>query len=136
MPEILNLENEKLAEGCETKGEYFRKVLTGKPYVLCMESAAEFMSLTDGNFCTYVDVYKLEDCVKENVGFELLRGIYCTTVNQTINDILENEGDPQILMEALSTIYERSHYEELDIFPQNQERFDYYKQYGIEYYCE
>lgn len=116
-----------------TKHDLYREKLSGTPYVLCKESAAEFLNLSNGNFGTSISYYENGDGVEY---FEKM-GMKCTTVNQTINDLLADEKcDEQILLESLSNYYfeHDESFSELLIKPENTKRFEKLKIWAIEYY--
>lgn len=66
-----------------------------------------------------------------------LNGLRCTTMNQTIVDILDADGDQQIITECLANYYdlERS-YDVLRIPPHLQQKFERYCEWAEEYYQE
>lgn len=116
-----------------TKHDFYREKISGTPYVLCKESAAEFLDLSNGNFGTSICYYENDEGVEY---FEDM-GMKCTTVNQTINDLLADEKcDEQILLESLSNYYfeHKESFSGLVILPTNIIRFEKLKQWAIEYY--
>lgn len=96
-----------------------------KPYkdkfLIALETAADFVCISNGSlYINEIVVYaehKIEcDSVFRIVVlpncFDMKRyiesnGVYCTTIEQTILDLLENEGDTdiQVLVESLSNYY-------------------------------
>ena len=67
-------------------------------------------------------------------------GVLCTTVNQTINDMLSDYDniDELAFLEALSNYYfaNNESFDNLKIKPENRDVFNQVKQMAIEYYCE
>lgn len=64
-------------------------------------------------------------------------GLYCTSLNQTINDMLEDDmSDLQALLEALSNYFynNQKSFDGLKIKDYNQERFKEIKQWAVDYY--
>jgi len=66
--------------------------------------------------------------------------VLCTTVNQTVNDMLADFDniDEQSLVEGLSKFFYMSNnsFDELLIMPKNIERFNSVKDWAIGYYDE
>jgi len=118
-----------------TKHDYYIENLIGTDRVLCKESAAEFLNLSNGNFSTDIYFYSSE----ESFGKEIIikRGIKCTSINQTINDLLMEPGsDGQILLESLSNYYyeHNKSFEGLVIKDENMKCFIELRQDAIDYY--
>ena len=65
-------------------------------------------------------------------------GLACTTVNRTITDLLEQDGDGQIITESLANYYEEHHgsFEGLEIPEHLRQRFEQYRAWALEYYRE
>lgn len=65
-------------------------------------------------------------------------GLLCTTVKRTIIDLLEQNGDEQIITESLANYYEEHNesFEGLEIPKHLQPRFEKYKAWAMEYYEE
>lgn len=65
-------------------------------------------------------------------------GLLCTTINQTIVDLLEQDGDEQIITESLANYYEESGntFEGLTIPGYLKERFEKYSSWAKVYYEE
>lgn len=118
-----------------TKHDYYIEKLIGTDRVLCKESAAEFLNLSNGNFSTDIYFYSLEESSSKEVIIK--RGIKCTSINQTINDLLMGPGsDEQILLESLSNYY-YEHNESFDglvIKDENMKYFNELRQDAIDYY--
>jgi hypothetical protein len=98
-----------------------------------------------------IDVYAKESDGQENINYRIvdsfdglnvvsLSDVRCTSVNQTINDMLSDfdNVDEQSLVEALATYYYRhgDSFDGLLIKPENQAAFDVIKNWAIEYYNE
>ena len=74
----------------------------------------------------------------ETLKYEERNGLKCTTVSQTIIDLLEQNGDEQIITESLANYYEENNesFEGLVIPASLQSRFEKYRVWAIEYYEE
>lgn len=70
--------------------------------------------------------------------YEEYHGLKCTTVNQTILDLLEQDGDEQIITESLANYYEEhgATFDGLDISEHLRDKFQKYKQWAVTYYEE
>lgn len=62
----------------------------------------------------------------------------CTTINQTIVDLLERDGDEQIITESLANYYEEhgQSFDGLDIPKHLSPRFEKYSEWAMAYYEE
>lgn len=69
---------------------------------------------------------------------EQRNGLICTTVNRTIIDLLEQNGDEQIITESLANYYEEhdGSFAGLKIPRYLQQRFEKYRAWALEYYEE
>ena len=130
--------------------EWFNSVLRGKNVVLCHTSALECL----GQFSGYVnenqiDVYATVREPYENINWYLvdgfdgldivtIGGLRCTSLNQTINDMLRNFDliDEQSLAQALADYYYSNgeSFDGLKISPQNTDRFNAIKGWATEFY--
>lgn len=74
----------------------------------------------------------------ETLEYEEHNGLLCTTVNQTIIDLLEQNGDEQIITESLANYYEDhdESFEGLRIPEYLLPRFEKYKEWAVAYYEE
>ena len=74
----------------------------------------------------------------ENLECEKRNGLVCTTANQTIIDLLEQNDDEQIITESLANYYEENNesFDGLKIPMHLQSRFEKYRVWAIEYYEE
>jgi hypothetical protein len=65
-------------------------------------------------------------------------GLRCTSLNQTVNDMLRNYGliDEQSLVQALAGSYYRNgaSFDGLRVAPQYADRFNAIKDWAVEYY--
>ena len=70
------------------------------------------------------------------IAYEKKGGLYCTTVNQTINDLLRADGDNQVIQEALANYYDMygESFDGLTIDADLIPRFNRYKEWALEYY--
>jgi hypothetical protein len=130
--------------------DWFIDVLQGLDVVLCLTSALECLGL----FIGYVneadiDVYSksllpfdnLNCLVVENFdGLDIVEswGLRCTSINQTVNDLLRNFDniDEQSLAQGLSDYYYANgqSFDKLEIAPENAETFEKIKDWAIEFY--
>ncbi len=132
-----------------TYNDQLRQLLSGVKCVLAFDTAADFLGLTNGGYRSVAQIFvnkkqniegteqilvpslELLDCEEHN-------GLLCTTVNQTIVDLIEQNGDEQIITESLANYYEE-HQESFDglTIPEHlQARFEKYREWALEYYEE
>ena len=132
--------------------DWLQDVVQGTDLILCGVSALEYLELFNG----YVNESKIQVYAKNKVQFDNIEyhivnsfdhieylnfnGVLCTTVNQTINDMLANYDniDELAFLEALSNYYfaNDESFDNLKIKPENRDVFNQVKQMAIEYYCE
>lgn len=132
--------------------DWLQDVVQGTDLILCGVSALEYLELFNG----YVNESKIQVYAKSNGQFDNIEyhivdsfdnidyinfdGVLCTTVNQTINDMLANYDniDELAFLEALSNYYfaNDESFDNLKIKPENLNTFNQVKQIAIEYYCE
>ena len=130
--------------------EWFRNVLHGKDVVLSHTSALEGLGLFTGYVNeSQIDLYATESEPYNNINYNIVTGfdgiettvvggLRCTTVKQTINDMLRDYDkiDEQALVQALSDYY-YSHgesFDGLEIEPQYQPLFSTLIDWAVEYY--
>lgn len=126
-----------------------RKLLANVECVLAFDTAADFLGLTNGGYRSAAQIYVDER--KDIAGTEQTLvpslaalaceergGLLCTTVHQTILDLLERNGDEQIITESLANYYEEHHesFDGLEIPMHLQANFEKYKTWAMEYYEE
>lgn len=117
------------------KAQYFCNVLTNTNYVLCLVSAAEYLGLCNWTTEPQIYVYTKEDCERNHIQTASKSGLYYTTVNQTINDLLSDDTiDEQVILEALADQFYKNDYADLDILPYNRKRFEELKPFAEHYY--
>lgn len=132
-----------------TYNDQLRSLLTDVECVLAFDTAADFLGLTNGGYRTAAQIFVNR---KQNIrGTEQIlvpsleeleceehNGLLCTTVNQTIIDLLEQNGDEQIITESLANYYEAHHgsFDGLKIPKHLQSRFEKYRTWAVEYYEE
>lgn len=117
--------------------------------VLAFDTAADFLGLTNGGYRSVVQIFvdkkqNIEGTEQtlvpslETLKYEERNGLKCTTVSQTIIDLLEQNGDEQIITESLANYYEENNesFEGLVIPARLQSRFEKYRVWAIEYYEE
>jgi len=131
---------------------WLQAVAGDRDWVLCRTSALECLELFVGYLNEkQIDVYAKEPGEYENVNYRIVdsfdnlgitnfRNVRCTSVNQTINDMLSDFDniDEQPLIEALATYYylHNDSFDGLEIAPENQAVFNSIKDWAIEYYNE
>ena len=74
----------------------------------------------------------------ENLECEKRTGLVCTTANQAIIDLLEQNGDEQIITESLANYYEEHNesFDGLNMPEHLHARFEKYRDWALEYYEE
>lgn len=129
--------------------DQLRNLLANVECVLALDTAADFLGLTNGG---YRDVAQIFVNKKQNIkGTEQIlvpslekleceerNGLVCTTENQTIINLLELNGDEQIITESLANYYDEhsESFDGLDIPEHLQSRFEKYREWALEYYEE
>lgn len=141
----------------KTSGDYItnrawlRDAIGDDELILCGVSALEYLQLFVGYINEKeIDVYSKNKGVYENInyhivdtfeGIEVVRfgNVLCTSLNQTINDMLSDYDnmDELALTEAVSNYYHSNgkSFNGLEINPSNIKYFDIVKEAAIEYYC-
>jgi hypothetical protein len=130
--------------------EWFLSVLEGLDVVLCLTSALECLDLFVGYVNeAQIDVYSKTllpydnvNCfvVKDFDGIDIveIEGLRCTSVNQTVNDLLYYFDiiDEQSFAQGLSDYYyaHGESFDELKIDPQYAETFEKIKDWAIGFY--
>ena len=118
--------------------------------ILCHTSALECLQLFNGYLNEKsIDVYAQKKGIYENINYRVITdfeeidtvnvgGLLCTSINQTINDMLRDfdNTDEQALVEALSEYYyaQKKNFNGLAIDPENIQIFDNIKNWAIEYH--
>lgn len=129
--------------------DWLRDLLKNVKCVLAFDTAADFLGLTNGGYRPVAQIFvdkrqNIEGTEQilvpslEELECEERNGLICTTVNRTIIDLLEQNGDEQIITESLANYYE-DHGESfagLKIPSHLQQRFEKYKIWALEYYEE
>lgn len=132
-----------------TYNDQLRNLLANADCVLAFDTAADFLGLTNGGYRSMAQIFVNQ---KQNISgteqfivpsLEALEceehnGLMCTTVNQTIIDLLEGNGDEQIITESLANYYEEhdESFEELRIPEYLLPRFEKYREWAVAYYEE
>lgn len=141
----------------KTSGDYLsnrawlRDVVGDNDLIICGISALEFLQLFVGYINeSVIDVYSTSKGIYENIRYHIVENfdnietvrygnVLCTSVNQTINDLLSNNGevDELALTEALSTYYysHNKSFDGLSIRSSNTSTFNRLSKVAIEYYC-
>lgn len=129
--------------------DQLRKLLVNVECVLAYDTAADFLGLTNGGYRSVAQIFvnrkqNIEGTEQilvpslEDIECEERNGLVCTTVNRTIIDLLEQNGDEQIITESLANYYDEHNesFDGLEIPEHLQFRFDKYKAWAMEYYEE
>ena len=132
-----------------TYNDQLRNLLADVECVLAFDTAADFLGLTNGGYRSAVQIFvnkkqKIDGTEQilvpslETLVCEERNGLLCTTVNQTINDLLEQNGDEQIIMESLANYYDAHNesFDGLEVPEHLKARFEKYKTWAVEYYEE
>ena len=132
-----------------TYNDWLRELLAGVECVLAYDTAADYLGLTNGGYRETVQIFVAEkqdiegteqflvasleelECVECN-------GLVCTTVNRTVIDLLEQNGDEQIITERLANFYDEygGSFAGLEIPEHLRWSFEKYKEWAMEYYRE
>ena len=129
--------------------DQLRKLLSNVECVLAFDTAADFLGLTNGGYRAVAQIFvnKKQNIAGteqilvpslEELECEERNGLICTTVNQTIIDLLEQNGDEQIITESLANYYDEHNesFDGLEIPKHLQARFEKYKAWAMEFYEE
>ena len=132
-----------------TYNDQLRSLLANVRCVLAFDTAADFLGLTNGGYRAVAQIFvdkkqNIEGTEQtlvpslETLKCEEHNGLKCTTVNQTIIVLLEQNGDEQIITESLANYYEENNesFDGLKIPMHLQSRFEKYRVWAIEYYEE
>jgi len=132
-----------------TNVEYISGVVSGSDCVLAFETAADFLGINNGIAWhrPSLFVYSLQPIELDGVqcivldSYEALEiqeigGIRCTSVRQTIFDLLRYDRDDQVILESLADWYfdHNESYEGLDVPEDIRSIFDSYADDAIHYY--
>lgn len=123
--------------------------LAGVECVLAYDTAADYLGLTNGGYRETVQIFVTEKQDIEGIEQFLVpsleelecvecNGLACTTVNRTVIDLLERNGDEQIITESLANYYDEhgGSFDGLEIPEHLHRRFEKYKEWAMEYYEE
>lgn len=132
-----------------TYNDQLRNLLADVECVLAFDTAADFLGLTNGGYRSVAQIFvnkkqNIDGTEQilvpslETLACEERNGLLCTTVNQTIIDLLEQNGDEQIITESLANYYDAHHesFDGLEVPEHLQPRFEKYKAWAVEYYEE
>jgi hypothetical protein len=124
-----------------------RNLLADVKCVLAFDTAADYLGLTNGGHRPVAQIFVDK---KQNIDgteqiivpslnaleYEERGGLKCTTINRTIIDLLEQDGDEQIITESLANYYEEHHesFSDLQIPQYLNEKFEKYKAWALKYY--
>ena len=132
-----------------TYNDQLRHMFANVECVLAFDTAADYLGLTNGGFRAVAQIFvnkkqNIEGTEQilvpslEALEYEEHNGLLCTTVNRTIIDLLEQNGDEQIITESLANYYEEhdGSFAGLKIPNHLQQRFEKYSTWALEYYEE
>ena len=137
MLQIKVIENKKLWQTGDFKVDYFRKLLKDTDYVLFSVSAAEYLGLCNWTTSFKVYVHSKKQCLDHHLEIASNHGLFYTTINQTINDLLADcNMDEQVILEALADQYYTNNYANLTIKPENQKAFEHFRKMAELYYIQ
>ena len=97
--------------------DYLRDLLKNSDCILAYDTAADYLGLTNGGYRPVAQIFsktktgitgvqeKLADDF-QNIEYTTINGLNCTTVNQTIIDLLYNDGDEQIIVKSPANYYD------------------------------
>ena len=135
-----------------TTRDWHRAVVGGKDMILRYTSALEHLQLFSGYMREkMIEVYARQRGEYENIDYHVvdtfknidfvrIGDVLCTSVNQTVNDMLADFDniDEQSLVEGLSKYFyiNNNSFDKLFIKPENIERFNSVKDWAIGYYDE
>ena len=131
-----------------------KKLLSGidpSRFILAYDTAADYQNLTNLSAVFNIELF-VESLIPELQGkdgfiqyvipsfskevYENVKGLNCTTVNQTLVDLLRKDGDDQVIQESLANYYfaHNESYDDLDIPADVQKNFEKYGEWAKEYY--
>jgi len=133
-----------------TYNDYLRDLLKDAPCILAYDTAADYLGLWGGSmYPQTAQIYvtsplhiagTTEHLIPSfnAVDHEKRLGLLCTTINQTINDLLRADGDNQVIQESLADVYfsNGESFDSLRIEKELLPRFEKYKVWAMEYYDE
>lgn len=134
----------------KTYNDYLRTLLQGGLCILAYETAADYLGLTNGGYRENAQVFVSEKmnlpnnieqiCVDSlsKKEYQEVNGLLCTTAEQTIVDLLEKNGDEQIITESLANYYEEHGqcFDSLPIPLHLQKLFQKYSEWAKAYFEE
>lgn len=131
--------------------DWLQDVVQGTDLILCGVSTLEYLELFNGYVNeSKIQVYAQNEGQFDNIEYHIVNsfddieylnfdGVLCTTVNQTINDMLSDYDniDELAFLEALSNYYfaNNESFDNLKIKPNKLSIFNRIKQIAINYYC-
>ena len=133
-----------------TYNDYLRDLLKDVPCILAYDTAADYLGLWSGSmYPQTAQIYVTSPLhiagtteylipSLNAVDHEKRLGLLCTTINQTINDLLRADGDNQVIQESLADVYfsNGESFDSLRIEKELLLRFEKYKVWAMEYYDE
>ena len=133
-----------------TYNDYLRDLLKDAPCILAYDTAADYLGLWSGSmYPQTAQIYVTSPLhiagtteylipSLNAVDHEKRLGLLCTTINQTINDLLRADGDNQVIQESLADVYfsNGESFDSLRIEKELLPQFEKYKVWAMEYYDE
>lgn len=127
-----------------TCNDQLRNLLANVECVLAFDTTADFLGLTNGGYRSAAQIFvnkkqnidgteQILVSSLEKLACEERNGLLCTTVNQAIVDLLEQNGDEQIITESLANYYDGNNesFEGLEVPEHLQSRFEKYKVWAV-----
>lgn len=129
---------------------WLEDIIGGEDVILRCASALEYLQLFVGYLrAKEIDVYAKAKGKYDNINYHIVgsfdnidfirhRNVLCSSFEQAINDMLDDfdNADEQALSEALCKYY-YAHGKSFDgiyVKPENLDRFEYFKEWAINYY--
>ena len=131
---------------CADYNEYVHDLLIGQPCVLAYNTAADYLGLSNGGLREHVEIFvehhidipttkQFITLLKEK-NIQKVRGLWVTTLEQTIIDLLEYDDDNQIIQETMAAYYfeHDESFGDLKIPPHLKQLYEKYADWAIHYY--
>lgn len=127
--------------------EHIKEQIAGLDCVLAFETASDYLGTNKMAYRPLIYIYATEDPHREGIdctvvdsfeGMDIVErnGVRCTSERQTLFDLLRNDRDSQVTVEAVADWYFRhdESFDGLDVPADIQDVFDSYVDDAIHYY--
>ena len=127
--------------------DHIRDSVAGLDCVLAFETASDYLATNNMAYRPLIYIYATEDPHREGIdctvvdsfeGMDIVErnGVRCTSERQTLFDLLRNDRDSQVTVEAVADWYFRHNesFEGLDVPADIRDVFDSYVDDAIHYY--